>query len=96
MKDVYKHDPTGVDKIITTLKQTRGKYEDQIAELANLANEIESSSSWKDINVKTEFMNTYNAYLSIYKDVYTAMEHYEKYLEEKSKVARQIEQNYTR
>ena len=96
MKDVYKHDPVGVDKIIVTLKQTRAKYEEQITELANLANEIALSSAWKDINVKTEFMNTYNSYLSIYKDIYTSMERYEKYLEKKSKVARRIEQNYTR
>ena len=41
-------------------------------------------------------MNTYNSYLSIYKDIYTSMERYEKYLEKKSKVARRIEQNYTR
>lgn len=96
MKDEYKHDSVGVDKILATLKQTRTKYEDQITALNDLASEIAYSAKWKDIRVKTEFMNTYNSYLNIYKDVYTTMERYEKYLEKKSKVARQIEQNYTR
>lgn len=94
--DTYKHDSVGVDKIITTLKGTRSKYEDSIMELENLAREIASSSAWKDVKVKTEFVNTYNAYLKIYKDASKTMENYEKYLEKKSDTARQIEKNYTR
>lgn len=96
MKDMYKYDSVGVEQILSTLKQTRSDYEERIAELSNLALEISASSAWIDINVKSEFMNTYNSYLDIYKNICIMMESYEKYLEKKSSVAKQIEQKYSR
>lgn len=96
MNDKYKHDPVGVDGVLTSLKSIRGEYESKITELSNLAAEISSSPSWKDVLVKTEFINTYNSYLEIYRNICGQMETYEKYLEKKSKLARQIERNYTR
>lgn len=96
MKDEYKHDSVGVEQVLTTLKQIRMEYEEKIAELSNLALEISVSSAWQDISVKTEFINTYNAYLTIYNDVCQMMSSFEGYLENKSKVACQIEQKYSR
>ncbi|MDD6757376.1 MAG: hypothetical protein PUE33_04870 [bacterium] len=96
MEDKFKHDPVGVDSILARLKQQREKYQQEITTLANLASEINTSSSWKDVNVKTEFINTYNSYLNIYKTTYANMASHEKYLEEKSDMARQIEQKYAR
>ena len=96
MNDRYKHDPVGVDNTLATLKRIRGEYEEKIKELENLALEISSSTSWKDALVKTEFMNTYNSYLKIYKNICGKLEVHEKYLDKKSKLARQIERNYSR
>lgn len=96
MKERYKHDPVGVDNTLATLKRIRGEYEEKIRELENLALEISSSSSWKDALVKTEFMNSYNAYIKIYKNICGKMDVHEKYLAKKSKLARQIERNYSR
>lgn len=96
MKDTYKYDSSGVDEILVSLRQTRGKYGDKIRMLTNLAREIVASSSWKDINVKAQFMNTFNSFLSIYQSTYIDMERYEKYLEKKAKEAREIEEKYTR
>lgn len=96
MKDVYKHDPQGVATIIATLKETRSNYEDKITSLTNLSNEIASSNAWRDLTVKTAFNETCNSYLQIYRTVANAMDKYERYLEEKSNAAAQLEQNYTR
>ena len=95
MKDEFKHNPDGVKGILENLSETRKKYEDEISALENLEIEISTSSSWKDLKVKTAFLNTYKGYVSIYKNIYTAMSYYEKYLEKKSKEARQIEEKYT-
>ena len=94
MNDIYKYDPDGVDKTLLSLKQTRIKYEEQISNLISFGDEIFASSAWKDNNLKTQFMNLFNLYMSIYKNSYTNMDRYEKYLENKSKIAKQIEQNY--
>lgn len=96
MKDEYKHDSVGVEQVLVSLKQTRIEYEKKIAELSNLALEISMSPAWQDLKVKTEFINTYNAYLTIYNDVCQMMDSFEKYLENKSKIACQIEQKYSR
>lgn len=96
MKDEFKHNPDGVEEILKNLSETRKKYEDEITNLENLEIEISTSSSWKDLTVKTAFLNTYKGYLSIYKNIYTAMSYYEKYLEKKSKEAKQIEEKYTK
>ena len=96
MENRYKHDSVGVDGTLASLKRIRGDYEKKITELENLALEISSSSSWKDALVKAEFMKTFNAYLEIYRNIYSKMEMREKYLDKKSKTALQIERNYSR
>lgn len=96
VRDKYKFDFDGIDKTLSSLKAARLKYDDEVARFNNLAREISSSPSWKDIGVKTEFMNTFNAYISIYKKTCLNLEHYEKYLEEKSKNAKEIEHKYAR
>lgn len=94
--DTYKIDFANVDKILNDLKQIRNSYNEQIVCFSNLIKEISSSNQWKDIVVKTEFINTLNSYLKIYKEASSFLEQYEKYLTSKVKMAYIMEQKYTR
>lgn len=94
--DKYKIDFGNVDKTLNDLKQIRGSYNEQIVCFSNLIKEIASSNQWKDVVVKTEFINTLNSYLKIYKEASSFLEQYEKYLISKVKMAYIMEQKYTR
>lgn len=96
MNDKYKFETDGVDKSLATLQQIRGKYDAEITKMTNLARTIDASPLWKDLKVKTKFIETFNSYISIYKDACSNMERYEKYLEKKSDDVKQIEQKYSR
>lgn len=94
--DKYKIDFENVDKTLNDLKQIRGNYNEQMACFSDLIKKIASSNQWKDVVVKTEFINTLNSYLKIYKEASSFLEQYEKYLISKVKMASIMEQKYTR
>ena len=79
MGDRYKHDADGVSIVVSSLQNLLGDYKDRILELKNLIDVINGSESWIDKDVKTSFVNTCNSYLTLYKDLATAMEKYINY-----------------
>lgn len=96
MVDAYKHDHEGVCTVVTSLKELNSKYNDKITELNNLVSTISSSSQWIDMDVKTSFVDTCNAYVKIYNELKQAVDIYTKYLEEKSTAGNEMEQTYAR
>ena len=69
MKDLYKHDPDGVLAVVSSLREKTSGYNDIITNLNNLVNSINDSSSWKDVELKTFFVNACKSYISIYNDL---------------------------
>ena len=96
MGDKYKHDADGVSTVVSSLQKLLDDYKDRIIDLTNLVDVINGSDSWIDKDVKTSFVNTCNSYLTLYKDLATAMEKYINYLIRKSASAAAIESAYTR
>lgn len=94
MSDQYKHDGDGVAAVITDLKTKLDNYKDVIMQLNSLIDTINGSGAWKDNSVKTSFISTCNSYLSIYKNLSTAMENYINYLSRKSDAADALERAF--
>ena len=94
MKDSYMHDHEGVLTFVANLKKNASYYNDQIVQLTNLVEEIKASSAWKDIEVKTSFINTCESYIMIYKNLIQALDIYADYLRKKSENASNIESAY--
>ena len=68
MADAYKHDVEQVLKLLGELKAIRENYDAKIDALKALTSEITSSSSWIDITVKQEFINTCISYNTLYSE----------------------------
>ena len=95
MADAYKHDVERVVKLLGDLKAIRENYNSKVDALKALTNEINSSSSWIDITVKQEFINTCNSYNTLYTEHSNKMELYENYLSFKSGEMNDVENNHT-
>lgn len=94
MVDAYNYDSEGVNTVIESIKDLTNKYKDKINELNNLVSTINSSPSWKDVEIKTTFINTCNSYIKIYNSLINTMEAFIEYLKKKSEIATSIEQAY--
>ena len=96
MTDAYKHDAEGTSAVASSLRVSINDYNDRINELLALIEEINSSPSWKDVDVKNEFMSTCNSYMTNYNKLIGAMTKYVDYLEGKTKCAHALEEAYMR
>ena len=94
MNNIYSYDQNGVEYVLVSLKNINDKYKDKIRELHSLIISIESSPAWKDIKVKTVFINTCNSYIKIYNDLSSNMDKYINYLRTKAGIANDIENRY--
>ena len=95
MGDAYKHDPDGVLNVISALKDKTSTYSDKIVELTNLVNTINGSSAWKDVEIKTSFIDTCNSYITIYNNLILALDVYIDYLNKKSESGAALESAYS-
>lgn len=95
MADAYKHDVEQVLKLLGELKAIRENYDAKIDALKALTSEITSSSSWIDITVKQEFINTCISYNTLYSEHSKKMSLYEQYLSFKSGEMNEVETSHT-
>ncbi len=96
MGDSYKFNQEGVLQSINSIKQIIESYANNVSELNRLVRTIESSSGWKDVNVKTSFIETCESYVILYRGLISRMNKYVKYLSDKAGGAAQIEQAFMR
>lgn len=96
MADAYKYEPEGVANVATGINRLIHEYNDKIIELSNLVSEINTSSSWFDIDIKSAYINTCESYLTIYKKLITSMEKYLNYLNGKANSTDEMDNAYTR
>lgn len=84
-----------IETIISSLKDEVVSYDNSITKLENLVNSISSSSSWKDEDVKTSFINTCNSYIESYKFYKEGINNYISCLEKKINNIKNIENDYS-
>jgi len=94
MVDKYRYDEDGVSTVISSLKEKNIRYNSKISELNNLVNTIKDSNAWVDENIKGDFINTCNSYITIYNKMNSTMEAYIKHLAEKAGKASKLENSY--
>lgn len=83
MIDVYRYEKEGVASVIVSLKTINNKYKEKIMKLKDFISNIENSSAWKDVQVKTSFINTCKSYIKIYNDLSNKMDIQIEYLQKK-------------
>lgn len=96
MGDGYKLKPEEVAGVVNTLSTTLKSYKDNIVELTKLISDIETSSAWKDKDIKTAFVRTCRSYIALYKKISFTMESYIKYLSAKTGCGSAIDSAYSR
>lgn len=96
MGDAYKHDPDGVLIVVNSLREKTSGYNEKITQLNNLVNEINDSPLWKDVEIKTSFINTFTSYINVYKNLILALDKYIDYLLKKSESGENIESSYSK
>ena len=96
MNDNYKHIPPNVVTTIGNLKMYIKEYSDKITTLINKVTEIETSTAWIEIDVKTAFINTCRSYINIYLKVQDTLKKYVSYLEQKTNDGASLENTFTR
>ena len=94
-KKNFSHRPEGVSSTSALLDSNINDYKDKISELIRLVDKINQSSSWKDEQVKTAFINTCNSYITVYKEISSSMEEFVKYLNGESNRFASFESAYT-
>ena len=96
MNDKFKFSEADVMTIHNNLNTKNEEFKQAIDNLTATVKEIESSTSWKDPQVKTAYINTINTYLTYYDAVYTKLTGYTNYLSQKAKQISQFESNYSK
>lgn len=91
----FLHKPNGVSSISSKLNSNINDYKNKVSELIRLIEKINNSSSWKDEQVKTAFINTCNSYITEYKTISSSMEEFVKYLNGESNKFSSFESAYT-
>lgn len=96
MADNLEINADSIYSIANSLSVSIGEYKKNISSLISLVNEINSSSAWKDVQVKTSFIATCNSYISKYKELSIQMEKYRNYLTSKTDSSLELEQAFTK
>lgn len=94
--DRVKVNSDAIYKIVSSLKKTIDEYKDEICKLTNLVTEINSSSAWRDVQVKASFIATCKSYISIYQQVASMMENHVNYLNGKTDNWQALQKAYAR
>lgn len=96
MNDTYKHDPEVIAATVKLLDGNIESYKNEISRLKSLIDEIESSSEWIDVKVKSSFIETSRSYLTTYDKLINSMEAFRNYLLNKSNSANSLEAAFSR
>jgi exonuclease VII small subunit len=96
MVDAYKHNPSEIDSIVSSLKTQLNNYNEKLSELKGLVTKIETSKSWIDAVLKTSFISACNSYIKIYEQVAARIDTHIKYLIKKSAGAETLEKSFSR
>ncbi len=96
MGDKYVLKPDGISTTVSKLKDDLNFYKECISKLNTLISEIEGSSEWIDMQVKTAFIQKCRSYIAVYKKLSLMMENFINYLDMKSNSGAMIDSAFIR
>ena len=92
----YKHEPSEMTASANTLNDLISEYNNVLNKMQKLIDDINTSPSWKNADIKQEFNNTSNGYMKIHNNRSLKFAFNIAKLKEKAKVAAEFDQIYTR
>ena len=96
MSDNFKFSQDTVLSIHSNMVTTTDKFKETIERFKVLVDEIGSSSSWKDAEVKTSFINSINSYVTYFNSSCEQLTGYADYLKQKADATSEFEENYSK
>ncbi len=96
MANNYKNNQTSIESSITKLQQDINDYTLKINEITNLTNEIRTSESWQDADLKPDFLNTCTSYIETYQKVIGSLSKNVQFIEKHNNKVAALNQAYSR
>lgn len=94
MSEFY-HDSAGVRDNVSNMKLLVDSYKETLESLESLIGEITVSNDWKDLTLKTSYLNDLNSYMLVYQGLYEEMLKMVSKLEYKSSSLDALESMYS-
>ena len=91
----YKHEPAQMEAIANNLSNLISEYDEILSRIQKLIDEINSSPSWKNADMKQAFNSTSNGYMRIHNNNLLNFSFNTAKLKEKARVAAEFDQKYT-
>lgn len=96
MSDNFKFSQDTVLSVHSNMVTTTDKFKETIDKFKVLVDEIGSSASWKDAEVKTSFINSINSYVTYFNSSHEQLTSYADYLNKKATATSEFEENYSK
>lgn len=96
MSDKYVHNPVAINTKYNKLKSLLKQYEMKIDIIEMRIREIAISDAWVDVRVKTEFINSCDAYIKVFTSLIERLNSTFEYMKSKTDDAKLFEENYSR
>lgn len=96
MSDNFKFSQDAVLSVHSDMVTKTGEFKAAIDKFKVLVDEIGSSASWKDAEVKTSFINSINSYVTYFNSSYEQLTGYADYLNKKADATSEFEENYSK
>ena len=93
--DNFLHDESGLSNLIGDVNDEISAYIEGVDALEGFVNDIESSSSWLDEDVKTNYIAAVRSFISSYRDYSAGLEAYMQCLDKKNNNLIEHEKNFS-
>lgn len=93
--DNFLHDESGLSSLISDVNDEISAYIESVDALEGFINDMESSSSWIDDDVKTNYIAAVRSFISFYRDYSAGLEAYMQCLDKKNNNLIEHETNFS-
>lgn len=93
--DNFLHDESGLSSLISNVNDEISAYIESVDALEGFINDMESSSSWIDDDVKTNYIAAVRSFISSYRDYSAGLEAYMQCLDKKNNNLIEHETNFS-
>lgn len=93
--DNFLHDESGLSSLISDVNDEISAYIESVDALEGFINDMESSSSWIDDDVKTNYIAAVRYFISSYRDYSAGLEAYMQCLDKKNNNLIEHETNFS-
>lgn len=93
--DNFLHDESGLSSLISDVKDDISAYVESVDALEGFVNEMESSDSWLDDQVKSNYIAAVRSFISSYRDYSSGLDAYMQCLDKKNNNLIEHETNFS-